>query len=133
MSPTFSLDPNRGQAMITRFECPSLAAMVVIVLLHGRIKRQVARLAEGFLGAAMLRDWRTRTVLSVSLWKDIESVYSMGNVPRHVLGARVPSRLGIRTRAGVFCYAGDWRQVMFGAGQAKPSPLETTGSGRSER
>jgi hypothetical protein len=98
--------------------------MVVIALEHRRIKRQVTRLADGYLGAAMLRNWRTRTVLSVSLWRDLDSVYSMGNVPRHINGARLPARLGVRTRAGVFCYAGDWRQVMFGADQAKPSPLE---------
>lgn len=133
MSPAPTLDPGRGQAMITRFECPSLRAMVIIVFVHGRIKRQVSRLAEGYLGAAMLRDWRTRTVLSVSLWSDLDSVYSMGNVPRHVSGSRLPARLGVRTRAGVFSYAGDWRQVMFGAGEAKPSPLEVPTRGKHER
>ncbi len=119
--------------MITRFECPGLLAMVVIVLLHDWIKRQVARRTEGYLGATMLRDWRNRTVLSMSLWRDIDSVYSMGNVPLHIRGSRLPARLGIRTRAGVFCYAGDWRQVMFGAGQPKPSPLDSLNTGRSER
>jgi hypothetical protein len=124
MSPTFNLDPTKGQVMITRFECPSLFAMVVILLLHRRIKRQVAQLAQGYLGGVTLRDWRARTVLSISLWRDIDSVYSMGDVPRHIHGSRVPARLDVRTRAGVFCYAGDWRQVMFGAGKPKPSPLE---------
>ncbi|HEX8078601.1 MAG TPA: hypothetical protein VF557_00175 [Jatrophihabitans sp.] len=124
MSPAFDIDPTRGQVMITRFECPSFFAMVVVVVLHARIKRQVAQLAEGYLGAVMLRDWRARTVLSMSLWRDLDSVYSMGSVPRHIYASRVPHRLGINTRAGVFCYAGDWRQVMFGAGQPKPSPLE---------
>jgi len=133
MSPTFNLDPARGQVMVTRFECPSRWVMVIIVLLHRRIKRQVAQLADGYLGAVMLRNWRTRTVLSISLWRDIDSVYSMGNVPRHIHGSRVPARLGIRTRAGVFCYAGDWRQVMFGAPEPKPSPLECPTGGRSER
>jgi hypothetical protein len=106
--------------------------MPLIVLLHRRIKREVARLADGYLGATMLRDWRSRTVLSMSLWRDIESVYSMGEVPRHVHASRLPPRFGIRTQAGVFCYAGDWRQVMFGAGRPKPSPLEPP-SGQSER
>ena len=133
MRPAFDIDPSRGQVMITRFECPSLFAMVVIVLLHGRIKRQVAQVAQGYLGAGMLRDWRTRTVLSMSLWRDLDSVYSMGSVPRHIHAARVPHRLGINTRAGVFCYAGDWRQVMFGAGQPNPSPLEFPIDDRSER
>jgi hypothetical protein len=107
--------------------------MLIILVLHRRIKRQVAQLAEGYLGAVVLRDWRARTVLSMSLWRDIESVYSMGSVPRHIYASRVPHRLGIVTRAGVFCYAGDWRQVMFGAGQANPSPLEFPLGDRSER
>ena len=132
MNPAFEPDPARGQVMITRFECPNLWTMLLIVLLHRRIKREVARLADGYLGATMLRDWRSRTVLSMSLWRDIESVYSMGEVPRHVHASRLPPRFGIRTRAGVFCYAGDWRQVMFGAGRPKPSPLEPH-SGQSER
>jgi hypothetical protein len=133
VSPSFTLDPSRGQVMVTRFECPNLAAMVVVMLLHQRVKWQVARRAQGFLGAAMLTDRRTRTVLSVSLWLDIDSVYSMGSVPVHIHATRVPSRLGIQTRAGVFCYAGDWRQVMFGAGEPKPSPLDLRPSDRSER
>ena len=114
--------------MITRFECPNVLTMIVIVVLHQRIKRQVARLATGYLGALMLRDWRSRTVLSISLWRDIHSVYTMGDVPLHIEASRVPARLRIRTRAGVFCYAGDWRRVLFGAGVAKPSPLCTPSS-----
>src|SRR5262249_54959441 len=70
LSPAFTLDRSGGQVMITRFECPGLPAMVIIVLLHRWIKRQVARRADGYLGAAMVRDWRTRTVLSMSLWRD---------------------------------------------------------------
>jgi hypothetical protein len=133
MSPALTPDPSRGQVVITRFECPSLYAMAVIVLQHHRIKRQVARLADGYLGVAMLRSWRSRTILSVSLWRDLESVYTMGRVPRHINGSRLPARLGVRTCSALFCYGGDWRQVMFGAGQAKPSPLEVPLNGGPER
>ena len=109
--------------MITRFECPNLPVMLLLLLLHGRIKRQVARRADGYLGAVMLREWRARTVFSVSLWRDLDSVYAMGEVPRHVHASRLPARLRIRTRAGVFSYTGDWRRVMFDAGGASRSPL----------
>jgi hypothetical protein len=133
LNPTFDIDPTRGQVMITRFECPNVWTMVIIAVLHTWIKRQVAQLAEGYLGATMLRDWRTRTVLSVSLWRDLDSVYSMGSVPRHIQASRLPHRLGVTTRAGAFCYAGDWRQVMFGAGQPKASPLEFPTGNQPER
>jgi len=126
-------DPDKGQVMITRFECPHWRAMLTILFLHRRIKRQVAQRATGYLGATTLRSWRTRTVLSVSLWRDLDSVYSMGEVPRHIHAARLPHRLGINTRAGVFCYAGDWRQVMFGADEPKPSPLEEQPDETAER
>lgn len=119
--------------MITRFECPNLSTMLIVVVAHTWIKRQVRQRAEGYLGAVMLRDWRSRTVLSISLWRDLDSVYSMGSVPRHVEASRLPHRLGVTTKAAAFCYAGDWRQVMFGAGQPKASPLEFSSGNRSER
>jgi hypothetical protein len=109
--------------IVTRFECGRLMAMVLILLLHRRVKRDVRRHARGFVGIVLLRDWRARTVLSISLWRDIESVYSMGGVARHIHAARIPSRLGVRTRCGVFCFAGDWRQVMFGVPVEAVSPL----------
>lgn len=110
--------------MITRFECPGLVAMLAVVLLHRVIERQVARRATGYIGAALVRSWRTRTVLSITLWRDLDSVYSMGEIPRHIHASRLPARMNITTRAGVFPYAGDWRHVMFDAGVPKSSPLE---------
>jgi hypothetical protein len=115
--------------MITRFECPSLVAMLVIIVLHYCIKRDVRRRVPGYLGAVMTRDWRARAMLSITLWESIDSVYGMGGVNRHIMAARVPARLGISTRCGVFCYAGDWRRVMFDAGVPKPSPLAQQDSG----
>jgi len=47
-----------------------------------------------------------RTVLSITLWDSIDSVYGMGGVDRHIMAARLPARLGISTRCGVFCYTG---------------------------
>ncbi len=108
--------------MVTRFQCRTLLNMLVVLLLHVRVKRDVRRIAHGYLGITLLRDWRHRTILSISLWENLPSVYSMGEVPRHVFASRVPGQLGIRTSCGVFCYAGDWRQVMFGGGPAE-SPL----------
>ncbi len=109
--------------MITRFECRTIRNMLVVLLLHLRVKRDVRRQARGFLGIVLRRDWRTRTIVSISLGQDMHSVYSMGDVPRHVAAARVPRQLGITTRCGVFCYAGDWRRVMFGTDDETPSPL----------
>jgi hypothetical protein len=123
VTPQFRLDPSGGQVMITRFECPNRVTMLVVALLHERIKRDVRRRVPGYLGAVMVRDWRRRTVLSVTLWDKIESVYGMGGVDRHIEAARVPARLGIDTRCGVFCYAGDWREVMFHSTHGNPSPL----------
>jgi hypothetical protein len=119
----FRLDPAGGQAMITRFECRNVLNMLVVLALHMRIKRDVRHKNPGFLGIVLLRQWRSRTVLSISLWRDIDSVYGMGRVDRHIAAARVPGKLRIATRCGVFCYSGDWRQVMFGAGQENPSPI----------
>jgi hypothetical protein len=96
---------------MTRFECPNLLALVRLRLLHGRVGRDVRRHAAGFLGVRVVVDWPTRVMLSISLWEDLDSVYSMGDVPRHIVAARAPGRLGVRTTSGVFCFAGDWRDT----------------------
>lgn len=109
--------------IVTRFECPNRFVLGYLALLHWRIKRDVKRLAGGsaggFVAGRALLDWRGRTLLSVTLWRDIGSVYAMGSVARHVQAARIPHRLGVRTKCGVFCFAGDWRRVMF-HGHAPP-------------
>jgi hypothetical protein len=94
-----------------------------MLALHTRVKRDVRRQGDGLIGSRVIVDWHRRVMLSVSLWPDIASVYSMGNVPRHVEAARVPGRLGIRTTSGVFCFAGDWRRVMFGSPMPPRTPL----------
>lgn len=123
MSPSLALEPAGGQVVITRFECPGLLAMLAVLVLHVRVKRDVRRRVPGFIGIVLLRDWRRRTVLSISLWPDVATVYGMGSVSRHVAASRVPGSLGIRTTCGFFCYAGDWRRVMFGTGTDAGSPL----------
>jgi hypothetical protein len=118
------LDPAGGQVIVTRFECPGVFTLGYLAMLHWRIKREVRRSAEGLIAARAVLDWRRRILFSVTLWRDIESVYAMGDVRGHVAAARIPARLGIRTRCGVFCFAGDWRRVMF-HGQAPPgTPLK---------
>ncbi|MEN3609905.1 hypothetical protein AAH979_10180 [Plantactinospora sp. ZYX-F-223] len=124
LTPLFELEPGGGQVVVTRFECGSLARLLVLLVLHHRVKRDVARLGEGLIGSRVVVDWRRRVALSVSLWPDIGSVYSMGGVPRHVAAARLPGRLGIRTTCGVFCFAGDWRRVMFHSPVPARSPFE---------
>jgi hypothetical protein len=109
--------------VVTRFECPNLTVLVALILLHWRIKRAVHRDGQGLIGSRMVIEWRRRTMLSVSLWPDLVSVYSMGDVSRHVEGARVPGRLGVRTTCGIYCFAGDWRRVMFRSEVTPQSPL----------
>jgi hypothetical protein len=121
--PVIELDPTGGEVVVTRFECGSLVNLLVLLVLHLRLKRDVRRRASGFLGARPVVDWRRRTLLSVSLWTDLDSIYSMGDVPRHVSVVRIPSRLGVRTTCGVFCFGGDWRRVMFGGQAVARSPL----------
>ena len=74
-------------------------------------------------GELVMVDWRRKVMFSVSMWPDIDSVYAMGGVNRHVLAARLPRRIGVRTTCGVFCYAGDWRRVMFRGGSQAQSPF----------
>ncbi|GLY84207.1 hypothetical protein [Actinoallomurus iriomotensis] len=97
--------------------------MFVLLILHWRMKRHVRRHTNGFLGVMMTADWRRRTLLNVSLWSDPGSIYSMGQVSRHVATARLPSRLGVRTDGAVYPCAGDWRRVLFATGRLTRPPV----------
>lgn len=123
MEPLMDPDPKGGQVVITRFECKNVISIVRLLVLHKRIKRQVRRAANGFVGAAMLISWRRRTVLSVSVWERLEDIYSMGNVSRHIQAAKNKPKLGIATTAGIFSYVGDWRYVMFHGNAPNNTPL----------
>lgn len=116
-------DPSGGQVVVTRFECASALHLLRLLLLHRRIRRDVRRRATGFIGAKALVDWPARTMLSVTVWRDLDSIYSMGDVDRHIRAAKRKRQLGITTSSGVFCYVGDWRRVMFGSGEPNPTPL----------
>ncbi|WP_405100607.1 hypothetical protein [Micromonospora sp. NBC_01412] len=123
MTPLLEPDPAKGQVVVTRFTCHTLPKVLLILLMHLRLKRHVRRQATGYLGIKVLVDWRHRVVLSISLWRDLDSVYSMGGVSRHVGASRAPGRFGITTTCGVFCYAGGWTRVMFGGAAKAESPL----------
>ena len=123
----FELDPSGGQVVVTRFECGGLSSLLRILLLHRWVKREVRRRARGFVGVKTLVDWRRRTMLSISLWEDLDSIYSMGSVQRHILATRRPGPLGVDTASGVFSFVGDWRRVMFRSPTAAVSPLRPLG------
>ncbi|MEU8124206.1 hypothetical protein AB0C21_36305 [Spirillospora sp. NPDC049024] len=118
-----SARPAEGVIVVTRFECPGLWKLLVLVFLHRRMAREVRRHATGFLGSSLLVGWRTRTLLNVSLWRDMDGVHSMGRVRRHVDATRVPSRLGVATSGGIYSFTGDWKQVMFGIDSEGVSPV----------
>lgn len=114
MTDGLRIEDERGQVVVTRFECRSLYALLIIRALHHPVKKDVRRFAEGYLGGTTLIQWRKRTLLSFSMWDSMGSIYGMGKVTRHVLAARVPHRLGAVTCSGIYTYRGDWRNVMFG-------------------
>jgi len=131
VEPLLEPQPDGGQVVITRFECPNLPVLVYLLVLHRKVRRAVRDVADGFVTVQTFVDWRTRTLLSISVWKDLASVYSMGNVTLHIAATRVPCRLGVRTSSGVYCYVGDWRRVLFRHDRAPRSPLRPVGPDES--
>jgi hypothetical protein len=135
--PILEPDVSAGQVVVTRFECPSILSLLLIRIMHVRLRFDVRRQASGFVGVKALIDWRRRTLLSISLWEDLESVRSMGAVPRHVRAVRVPHGMGVNTASGIFCFVGDWRRVMFASDTPARCPLHRlpaqTPDDRSER
>jgi len=123
LAPLLQLEPDGGQVVVTRFECPSLRTLVIIRLRHGALKRHVRRKADGFIAVRTVVDWRRRTMLSISLWRSLDSIYAMGNVRQHVAAARLPRLLGVATTCGIYYLVGDWRRVMFRGAATTRSPL----------
>ncbi|MFI7080550.1 hypothetical protein ACIBO1_24925 [Micromonospora sp. NPDC049903] len=97
--------------------------LLFLVALHGHIKRDVRRLAPGLVSSHGTVLWRQRTLLSISVWRDLDSVYGIGSVQRHTYATRVPIRLGVATSSGVFTFTGDSRRVLFGSQVPPRSPL----------
>jgi hypothetical protein len=122
----------RGQVAITRFECRTLLRLLLVLAMHYRVKREVRRVANGFLGATTLIQWRQRTLLSISLWRELDGIYDMGKANRHISASRMPARLGVSTACGIYAYAGDWRQIMFATPVAANEPLFATRSTLTE-
>ena len=90
--------------------------MIAAITVHSERSRSL-------VASRALVDWRRHTLVSVTLWDDLDSVYSMGSVHAHVAASRLPPRMGVRTACGIFCFVGDWRRVMFGAPHEGRSPL----------
>jgi hypothetical protein len=128
VAPLLHPEPELGQVIVTRFECGSLPKLLAMLILHTRVKRAVRRRARGLVGVRTVVDRRRRTMLSITLWEDLDSVYSMGDVPDHVAAVRIPGSLGVATACGVFCFAGDWRRVMFQSPSVSRSPLHPLSS-----
>lgn len=112
-----------GVVAVTRFSGASRLQKLALLLLHHRIAREVSRLCPGFIGASHLTNWAGGAFFSITMWRDLDSVYGMGEVTRHIRATRLPIKMGLRTRCGVFAYEGDWKTVMFGAAVETTSPL----------
>jgi len=129
--PSTRLGHDTGQVVITRFECRNLRQVYTVVLLHYRVKKGVRRAASGYVGGTFIIDWRRRTVLSLSVWTNLPSIYSMGDVPEHIQAVRIPRRIGVRTRCGVYGYSGDWRNVLFHIDCSNEEPIQSFASVRN--
>lgn len=116
-------DHDRDVVFVTRFECGNILNLLVMVTLHPWIRRQIEKDTSGLVGSCHRVSWHERTILSVSLWRSLDRAYTMGSCRAHVVVARLPRRLGIATKCGVFALRGDWRAIMFGAPAAAGSPL----------
>lgn len=112
-----------GLVVVTRFECPNRFSMLELLWLHRLLRRRCRKQLSNLIDVKAFVSWHERLVLSVSLWSVAEGVMDMGSVDEHVRISRIPSQRGIVTSGGVFQYAGDWRDVMFGADVTSVSPL----------
>jgi len=117
-----------GSVVVTRFSARSLPRLLYLLALHLSLKRDVLSSCPGCVGAAPIVDWRSRTMFSVSLWRDIDAIYDMGEVTRHVAASRIPRGMGIKTRCGIYTFTGDWRRLLFDVPAIDVDPLSGASS-----
>jgi len=129
MRPTLEVNPAGGQVVVTRFECTSVRTLLAIWLSHIALRSDVRQQATGFVGVKTLVNVRQRTLLNISMWTDIESVYTLGEVRQHGFAVRLARRMGVQTTCGIFCFAGNCQSVMFGVPAAARSPFHPLSSG----
>jgi hypothetical protein len=115
-----------SRVVITCFDCKTLHNLLLVLWRHRRLKPKVARKAIGLLDTTTIVRWRERRVFNISLWQNLDAIHEMGNVGEHVAASRLPARLGVDTRCGVFAYEGDWHVVLFGDGWSQEDPLVET-------
>lgn len=114
---------DRDTVVVTRFQCGSLAKLLVVALLHPWIRHEIQLETTGLVASSRRILWRQRTLLSVSMWQDLDSIYTMGRCGAHVAAARLPHHLGISTTCGIFTLVGDWKRIMFESHSSTHSPL----------
>ena len=83
VTPTLEPDTTQGQVVITRFHCGDLVRVLVVLLLHLRVKRDVRRHAEGFLS------WAARAVAGAD---GVEHLALAGSRQRLLDGRGVQAR-----------------------------------------
>lgn len=101
-------------------------------LVTGRTGRRRFLAGLGATGlASAVTVFGTRTAASLSVWTNLPSIYSMGDVPEHIQAVRIPRRIGVRTRCGVYGYSGDWRNVLFHIDCSNEEPIQSFASVRN--
>jgi len=113
--------------VVTRFDCRTLWRLVFMRMVHVVLGRRIRRGLDGLLFASTFIEIRSRRVISISAFGTLDDLYQMGSVADHIKGAHLASRLDLRTSAGIFPYAGDWRRILFDAPGQSPSPLSGYG------
>ncbi len=65
-------EDGRGQIVVTRFECPNAYSFALIRLLHYAVRRQAKKRALAFRGVAVISSWRTKTMMSITVWDSLQ-------------------------------------------------------------
>lgn len=108
-----SSPPPPRAVVVTTFQFRSLATYFMFKVLHRRLHADVRRDAPGFISVSLVSMLRQRRCMSVSLWRDKDSIYDMGKVDRHVQSVRLTPKLAYSTSCTVFSVEGNWRDVLF--------------------
>ncbi len=106
-------------AVCVRFQCDKRRHLLHLRLRAWRIEREVKRTRAAYVTGKTRLRWRERELISLSIWSDQASMFSMGGCARHIDAAHYALNHGVRFQSDIMDTVGSWSQVMRRAFEAK--------------
>jgi len=119
--------PSTACVVITTFAFVRWRDVSRTWILAKRLNSAIPPLAPDLLFSSFFVSWPIRRAVSVSIWRDLNAIRSMGNSQAHVRAARGILNSDLVTVSSAVCeWSGNWRELLFPEPRSDESTIEST-------